>query len=303
MSRDLKRIIEALLFVSETPLNLAQLCQVLESNERDAVKQAVADLEEEYKQSERAMKIVQVAGGWVFRTHKEMAFWLRKLKKQQVTRLSKAALETLSVVAYKQPVLKAEIERIRGVEVGGILRTLMEKNLVRVAGRQDLPGRPLIYCTTRRFLEVFDLQDLTDLPTMEELEKLAGISQEPSSDQDGELPLVETPLPTLDDLIPLEGGLPPLKEAEDGEDEWDKPPEWAEEAKEPQPTQAEENQAPGDEPATPQESEPAAQVEDAPPAPEPEPKVEPEPETETEPEETEPEDADDAPSKPEPQQN
>ena len=227
MSRDLKRIIEALLFVSETPLNLAQLCQVLEDNQRDAVKQAIAELEEEYNQSGRAMEIVQVAGGWVFRTRKEMAFWLRKLKKQQVTRLSKAALETLSVVAYKQPVLKAEIERIRGVEVGGILRTLMEKNLVRVAGREDLPGKPLIYCTTRRFLEVFDLQDLKDLPTLEELEKLAGIAEGTPSDQDGELPLGAPQALSLDDLIPVEGGLPPLKEAEDGEgedDEWDLPP-------------------------------------------------------------------------------
>lgn len=265
MSRDLKRIIEALLFVSETPLNLAQLCQVLEDNQRDALKQAIAELEEEYKQSERAMEIVQVAGGWVFRTRKEMAFWLRKLKKQQVTRLSKAALETLSVVAYKQPVLKAEIERIRGVEVGGILRTLMEKNLVRVAGRQDLPGRPLIYCTTRRFLEVFDLKDLKDLPTLEELEKLAGIAQDTPSDQDGELPLGAPQSLSLDDLIPVEGGLPPLKEAEDGEgedDEWDKPPDQApeeesDEARQPEPNPSETEQE--TEPEEPQTGQDAAQ--------------------------------------------
>ena len=221
MSRDLKRIIEALLFVSETPLSLAQLSQVLEASEKDAVKQALEELVAEYQQSDKAFEIVPVAGGYLFRTRPDMAFWLRKLKKEQVTRLSKAALETLAVVAYRQPVLKAEIERIRGVEVGGILRTLMEKNLVRVAGRQDLPGRPLIYSTTRRFLEVFDLQDLKDLPTVEELEKLAGIAQETPADQDDELPLGRPPAPTLDDLIPVEGGLPPLVEAEDGEDEWE----------------------------------------------------------------------------------
>ncbi|MBU1154502.1 MAG: SMC-Scp complex subunit ScpB [Proteobacteria bacterium] len=322
MSRDLKRIIEALLFVSETPLNLAQLCQVLEDNQRDAVKQAIAELEEEYSNSERAMEIVQVAGGWVFRTRKEMAFWLRKLKKQQVTRLSKAALETLSVVAYKQPVLKAEIERIRGVEVGGILRTLMEKNLVRVAGRQDLPGRPLIYSTTRRFLEVFDLKDLSELPTLDELEKLAGIAQDSPADQDGELPLGEPRSLSLDDLIPVEGGLPPLEEAEDGEgedDEWDAVPEEdgeaAEtEAGEPDETQPSPGQEEDSEPEAPQSAEtgetPADQLTeqaaDAPQEeksdPEPEPEAEPEPEPGPLPE-SEPQDAVEAPPKTAPEQD
>lgn len=286
MSRDLKRIIEALLFVSEAPLSLPQLCQVLEDSQRDAVQQALDELVEEYRQSERAFEVVPVAGGWIFRTQKDMAFWLRKLKKQQVTRLSKAAMETLAVVAYKQPVLKAEIERIRGVEVGGILRTLMEKNLVRVAGRQDLPGRPLIYSTTRRFLEVFDLQDLKDLPTVEELENLAGVSQEPPSDQDDELPLGAPRALTLDDFIPVEGGLPPLVEAEDGQDdEWDRPPEPAPEAEAPEqelgaqaqdsepgkphPAPAEGEDDPEEEPAASPEAEPAAQDED--PALEPEP--------------------------------
>jgi segregation and condensation protein B len=288
LSRDLKTIIEALLFVSETPLTLAQLCQVLEDKQRDAVKQALEDLVQYYAQAERAVEIAQVAGGWVLRTRKEMAFWLRKLKKQQVTRLSKAALETLSVVAYKQPVLKAEIERIRGVEVGGILRTLMEKNLVRVAGREDLPGKPLIYCTTRRFLEVFDLKDLNDLPTLEELEKLAGIAQDTPADIDGELPLGQAPTPTLDDLIPVEGGLPPLKEAEtdDGEiDEWDAAPEQEGETDqddadtpEDQPREAAEA-----EPETGSPREPAAPPDDSqddPGTPAPEPEPEPEPEAE-----------------------
>ncbi|MBU1276320.1 MAG: SMC-Scp complex subunit ScpB [Proteobacteria bacterium] len=265
MSRDLKRIIEALLFVAETPLSLAQFNQVLETSDRDALVRALEELAQEYQQSERAFEVVQVAGGWIFRTRKEMAFWLRKLKKQQVTRLSKAALETLAVVAYKQPVLKAEIERIRGVEVGGILRTLMEKNLVRVAGRQDLPGRPLIYATTRRFLEVFDLKDLKDLPTVEEIENLAGVSQGGPSYQDDELPLGNPSAPTLDDLIPVEGGLPPLVEAEDGEDDgWDQPPESAGEAPEGEPAPSQASQ-----PAA--EDEQAAQEEQNAPAPEPKP--------------------------------
>ncbi len=219
MSRDIKRIVEALLFVSESPLSLAQLCQVMEASDRGPVKQALEELAAEYQQMDRSFELVQVAGGWSFRTRPDLAFWLRKLKKQQVTRLSKAALETLAIVAYKQPVLKAEVERIRGVEVGGILRTLLEKGLIRVAGRKDLPGKPLIYSTTRRFLEVFDLKDLKDLPTVEELETLAGIASEPPEDQAPTLPLAQPPAPTLDELIPLDQAPPPLDQAGEADEE------------------------------------------------------------------------------------
>ncbi|MFZ5587610.1 MAG: SMC-Scp complex subunit ScpB [Thermodesulfobacteriota bacterium] len=174
MSVDLKRIVEALIFVSEAPLPLAQLCAVLETEDKEAVAAALAELVREYQEMDRAFIIVEVAGGYGFRTRPELAFWLRKLKRDQVTRLSRASLETLAVIAYKQPVMKAEIERLRGVEVSGVLRMLMEKDLVKVVGRKDLPGRPLIYGTTKRFLEVFDLKDLKDLPTLEEMQALAG---------------------------------------------------------------------------------------------------------------------------------
>ncbi len=174
MSVDIKRILEALIFVSEGPLSLAQMGQVLETEDKEAVRAALEELVAEYQGLERAFTLVEVAGGYTFRTRPELAFWLRRLKREQVTRLSRAALETLAIVAYKQPVLKAEIESLRGVEVGGVLRMLMEKDLVRVVGRKDLPGRPLVYGTSKRFLEVFDLKDLNDLPTLEEMEALAG---------------------------------------------------------------------------------------------------------------------------------
>ncbi len=174
MSTELKTIVEALLFAAEGPLTPAQLMQVLDTSDKDAVADALARLREEYQATGRAFELVEVAGGHALRTRPDLAFWIRKLKREQVTKLSPAALETLAIIAYKQPVLKAEIERLRGVEVGGVLRMLMEKDLVRVAGRKDLPGRPLIYGTTRRFLEVFDLKDLKDLPTLEEMEALAG---------------------------------------------------------------------------------------------------------------------------------
>lgn len=186
MSSEIKKIVEALLFAAEAPLSLKQIMEVVESADRDIIKTALAELENEYHFTDRAFRLNQVAGGYVLRTRPELAYWLRRLKRQQVTRLSRASLETLAIVAYRQPVLKAEIENIRGVEVGGILRTLMNKDLVKVVGRKDLPGRPLIYGTTKHFLEVFDLNSLEDLPTLEEITSLGG---------DADMPLFEALAP------------------------------------------------------------------------------------------------------------
>ena len=172
MNINIKRIIEGLLFVAEAPLNAAQIAQVLEAPHADDVQAAIDELVAEYRTMERAYTIVEVGGGYIFRSQPEMAPWLSRLRKQQASKLSRAALETLAIVAYKQPVLRAEIERIRGVDVGGVLRMLMERNLLRVAGRRDLPGKPLVYATTKRFLEFFDLKDISELPTLEEIDRL-----------------------------------------------------------------------------------------------------------------------------------
>ena len=173
MSVDLKTIIEGLLFVAEAPLTVPQLAEILETEDRQSIKDALITLATELDELDRAFTLVEVAGGWRFRTKGSLAFWLRKFKKQAITRLSPAALETLSIVAYKQPVLKSTIENLRGVnDAGGVLRMLMEKDLVRVMGREDLPGKPLIYGTTKRFLEVFDLSSIKDLPTLDEIDGL-----------------------------------------------------------------------------------------------------------------------------------
>ena len=173
MSVDLKTIIEGLLFVAEAPLTVTQLAEILETEDRQSIKDALIALATELDELDRAFTLVEVAGGWRFRTKSNLAFWLRKFKKQAITRLSPAALETLSIVAYKQPVLKSTIENLRGVnDAGGVLRMLMEKDLVRVMGREDLPGKPLIYGTTKRFLEVFDLSSIKDLPTLDEIDGL-----------------------------------------------------------------------------------------------------------------------------------
>ena len=172
MSVELKTIVEGLLFVADAPLSVPQLADILETEDRQAIKDALIALAGELDEMDRAFTLVEVAGGWRFRTKSDLSFWLRKFKKQAVTRLSPAALETLSIVAYKQPVLKTTIQQLRGVDVGGVLRMLMEKDLVRVMGREDLPGKPLIYGTTRRFLEVFDLNSIKDLPTLDEIDGL-----------------------------------------------------------------------------------------------------------------------------------
>lgn len=172
MNINIKRIIEGLLFVAEAPLNAAQIAQILEAPHADDVQVALNEIKAEYEAMERAFTIVEVGGGYIFRSRSEMAPWVSRLRKQQASKLSRAALETLAIVAYKQPVLRAEIERIRGVDVGGVIRMLMERGLLRVAGRRDLPGKPLVYATTKRFLEFFDLKDISELPTLEEIDKL-----------------------------------------------------------------------------------------------------------------------------------
>jgi segregation and condensation protein B len=169
----LKTIIEGLLFVADEPLPLERLAQALEEPPPPGRLEKVLDeLINEYEDLDRAFVLRSVAGGFQFRTRPELSPHILRLKKKSPARISRAAMETLAIIAYRQPVLKAEVEKIRGVEAGGLIRTLMEKELIRVAGRRDLPGRPLLYGTTRKFLETFDLASLEALPSLEEIEAL-----------------------------------------------------------------------------------------------------------------------------------
>ncbi len=175
---DLKRKIEALLFVADAPLSVERIKDVLDGEENvDAktIRAACQTLRVEYDELDRAFELVEVANGFQFRTRPEFSETVIRLRKSNPLRLSRAALETLAIVAYKQPVLRAEIERIRGVDCGGVLKALMERGLVKIRGRENLPGRPLTYGTTRRFLEVFELKSLADLPSLEELSLEAGL--------------------------------------------------------------------------------------------------------------------------------
>jgi segregation and condensation protein B len=187
-----RSIIEAVLTASDVPITTAQLTELV-GNKTGAkeVRQYVDDLNEVYIETGRAFRITEVAGGFQFSVHHEFAPWIRKLLQGKPARLSQAALEVLSIVAFKQPITKAEVEHIRGVVSDGVLRHLMEKGLVRMAGRSDAVGRPLLYGTARDFLKFFGLKTLADLPKVREIEEMLREQQEssgtvPSSGSDGE---------------------------------------------------------------------------------------------------------------------
>lgn len=170
----LKRIIEALLFASDKPLSVAQIKQVLEDLDIGAIKSAADQLKQEYKDSGRSFGIAEIAGGYQIITDPAYAPWLQKLyRKSHTEKLSHPSLETLAIIAYRQPITRLEIEDIRGVNVDGVLKTLLERALVRISGRKQILGRPFLYSTTKNFLEFFALQSLEDLPKLEEFGELA----------------------------------------------------------------------------------------------------------------------------------
>lgn len=169
---DLKNIIESMLFVSEDPLPVDRIKNVLTFAEPKEIRNALKNLSNEYEARKGGFFLREVAGGYQIRTRPEYTQWIKRLVKSNPRRISKAALETLAIIAYKQPAIRSDIEYIRGVDCGGIIRMLLERKLIRVLGRKTVPGRPLIYATTKKFLETFDLKDIKELPTPEEIEAL-----------------------------------------------------------------------------------------------------------------------------------
>lgn len=186
---DLKRILESILFSSQKPLSLRELRDLLsgaaeKSGEEGPkafkkVKEAdlaaaLEQLEQEHGSAGRSYRLACVAGSWQFVTHPDYAPWLKALygEKSRPSRLSQPALETLTIIAYRQPLTRAEIEQIRGVAVDGVMQTLLERGLVENAGRAEVVGRPMTYATTPLFLEYFGLRDLDELPDADELRRI-----------------------------------------------------------------------------------------------------------------------------------
>lgn len=159
-------IVEALLFAASEPVPVARFLQVLDGIERRDVLRALEALRSRLDDDTSGIQLVEVGGGWQLRTRQEHAPWVRRLLGGRPPRLSRAMLETLAIVAYRQPCTRPEIEAIRGVDVGAVLGTLVERRLLRLLGRKEAPGRPILYGTTTEFLEVFGLPDLAALPPL-----------------------------------------------------------------------------------------------------------------------------------------
>jgi segregation and condensation protein B len=182
-----RRIVEAILIATPEPISPARIAEVLPRCNPSQVRAIVRDLNAEYVERHAAFEIWEVAGGFQIRSLPEFAPYLRQLQGTRPLRLSQAALESLAVIAYRQPVTRAEIEHVRGVDAGAVLRSLLERDLIRVAGHREVPGRPIVYGTSRRFLEVFGLAKLADLPSLREVTEL-GAGEEAEWSEGAEAP-------------------------------------------------------------------------------------------------------------------
>lgn len=181
MKTDLERIksiIESLIFVSEEPLPMAQIRKILEGVPNKDLNSAIQELMEEHAEKNRGFVLVEVAGGYQFRSRSENAEFIRMLIQQKPQKLSRAAMETLAIIAYRQPIIRPDVDSLRGTDSSGVIQTLLHHKLIKILGRQNAPGKPFIYGTTPSFLEKFGLKDLGALPTLKEIGEISGVDFE-----------------------------------------------------------------------------------------------------------------------------
>ena len=180
---ELKAVIENVLFAADQPVSVGQLQGLFaETTEKAALKSALDELIREYQS--RNLQLMEVAEGYQLMTRHDYSGWVRKfMKLDKTAKLSQPSLDTLAIIAYKQPLTKAEVEEIRGVDSSGVVRTLLEKKVIAPSGRKKVPGRPIMYRTTRKFLEYFGLVDLSDLPTLEDFKESELAEGQDQSDQ------------------------------------------------------------------------------------------------------------------------
>ena len=181
---EIKPVLESLLFVSDSPIRIETLVEMLPESNKEAILEGIQRIKTEHEDSSKGLELVEVAGGYQFRTKPQWAGWVNRLKRVKAVKLSQSTLEALAIVAYRQPITRPGVEEIRGVDSGSVLRTLLERDLIKITGRKDLPGRPIIYGTTKGFLELFGLNALTDLPTLKEV-------QPPPTPEEASQPAVE----------------------------------------------------------------------------------------------------------------
>ena len=210
VSDQLVAIVEALVFASPEPLTMRQLLKLLDTDPREDVEAAVAELKRRYEDRGGGLQLVEVAGGLQIVTRTELHEWVRRMFHERTTqKLSVQALETLAVIAYKQPVTAAEVAEIRGVNTSGVLGTLLERGLVKISGRKQVVGRPFLYSTTRDFLDRFGLRDLGELPRVEDMADALGF--EPPAGLQADLPITSDQPATIEDEAILSG--PPEDDA------------------------------------------------------------------------------------------
>lgn len=172
-------ILESLLFTSEAPLTVSRIREIIPELKPKEIEEAVTNLNEQYQKGGRTFEIKEIAGGYQLFTLPEYADYIDKLfQARQKSRLTQKALETVAIIAYKQPLTKHEIEEIRGVNVDGVMKTLLSRNLVTISGRAKAPGSPFLYVTTKRFLDYFGLTGLDDLPKLKEIDELIDVEDE-----------------------------------------------------------------------------------------------------------------------------
>ena len=204
---ELKSILEALIFASPDPMTLKAMCQLLDTEPKEDVVAALAGLKEDYEQRPGGLQLVEVAGGYQIVTRSDLHEWVRRLFHERTTqKLTVQALETLAVIAYRQPITAAEITEVRGVNTSGVLNTLLERHLIKIVGRKPVVGRPFMYATTKEFLIRFGLNDLTDLPKVEDMAEALGL----------EAPILTEHTPS-EEMLPLDE--PDEEDEDDGEPE------------------------------------------------------------------------------------
>src|SRR5205814_2255882 len=175
-------VVEALLFAAEKPLDLAMLEEATQFS-RELLESALASLQSAYAAGSRGVILVDLGGRWQLRTEPQVAMYVRRMLQVKPLRLTRAALETLAIIAYRQPITRPEMEDLRGVDCGAVTKALLERKLIRILGKKDEPGRPLIFGTTKEFLELFNLRDLTQLPTLREFQELSEESRKIVEDE------------------------------------------------------------------------------------------------------------------------
>ncbi len=196
---DFKNIVETLLFITDKPLSASKINQIAEIGDLALTRDIIQEIQNDYVNSGRAVQVLEIGGGFQMCTKPEYGRWVRKLYNEKMsTRLSPAALETLAIVAYKQPVTRAEIETIRGVDISGPLEKLLDRGLIKIAGKKEVAGRPLVYATTEQFLRVFGLNHLSELPDMKTF-----AAKGPKEIQN-DLPFDQIMPPFKDNILPLE---------------------------------------------------------------------------------------------------